>query len=113
MLSDLSAMDFEPILYNELDLPPEFCQYKDEGCELASSCLNCPFPQCILEIPRGKQHFLKSQRDKKIMEGYGEGKKADELAKEFDISRRTVQRVLQRYRSQNKTKERRGNEPGF
>ncbi len=97
-------MDYEPILDAELDLPPEFCHYKDEGCELASSCLNCPFPQCTLDIPRGKQQFLKGQRDKKILEGYRQGKKVARLAEEFDISQRTVQRVLQRYRSQNKTK---------
>ena len=29
----------------EIDLPPEFCRYRDEGCELAESCLDCPFPQ--------------------------------------------------------------------
>lgn len=96
-------MDFEPIWDAELDLPPEFCHYKDEGCELAGSCLNCPFPYCALDVPRGKQHFLKSQRDKKILERYGAGRKVAELAKEFDISQRTVQRVLQRYRNQNKT----------
>ena len=28
---------------SQLDLRPEFCQYRDEGCELAGSCLNCPF----------------------------------------------------------------------
>ena len=32
-----------------LDLPPEFCIYTDEGCELAESCLECPFSRCIEE----------------------------------------------------------------
>ena len=27
----------------QLDLRPEFCHYRDEGCDLAKSCLNCPF----------------------------------------------------------------------
>ena len=40
---------------NEPDLPPEYCHYRDEGCEFADSCLNCPFPQCIYDEPRGKQ----------------------------------------------------------
>ena len=30
-----------------LDLPPEYCHYRDEGCDLADSCLNCPLPRCI------------------------------------------------------------------
>ncbi len=34
---------------NELDLPPEYCHYQDEGCELADSCLNCPFARCIYD----------------------------------------------------------------
>jgi hypothetical protein len=36
------------------DLPPEFCHYKDEGCEYAASCLACPFPQCLYEEPRAR-----------------------------------------------------------
>ncbi len=29
-----------------LDLPPEYCHYRDEGCDLAGFCLNCPLPIC-------------------------------------------------------------------
>jgi len=29
---------------NEPDLPPEYCHYRDEGCEFLDSCLNCPLP---------------------------------------------------------------------
>jgi len=35
------------------DLPPEYCDYHDEGCEYAASCLACPFPQCLYDEPRG------------------------------------------------------------
>ena len=38
---------------NELDLPPEYCRYRDEGCELADSCLNCPLSKCIYDEPGG------------------------------------------------------------
>ena len=38
----------------ELDLPPEYCRYRDEGCEMASSCLNCPPPGCVYELPGGR-----------------------------------------------------------
>jgi len=92
-------MEFEPILDTELDLPPEYCHYQDEGCELAKSCLNCPFPRCIYDIPRGKLHLLKSRRNHKILEQFQkEGKGIKELATAFNISQRTVQRVLKKYR---------------
>ena len=78
-----------------LDLPPEYCRYRDEGCELASSCLNCPLPRCIYDQPRGRQRWLKRQRDSKIVRLFTtEGKDAKELASMFGISQRTVQRAL-------------------
>jgi len=51
---------------NESNLLPEHCQYRDEGCDLAGSCLNCPFPQCIYEQPGGKQRWLKQLEDRNI-----------------------------------------------
>ena len=39
---------------NDPDLKPEFCHYKDEGCEYAPSCLECPYPQCLYDAPRGR-----------------------------------------------------------
>ena len=91
-------MELEPIFYTELDLPPEYCHYKDEGCELAESCLNCPFPGCIYDVPRGKQHLLKGRRDRQILhQSRKEGRGVKELAIAFGISQRTVQRVLKNY----------------
>lgn len=80
---------------NEPDLPPEYYQYKDEGCDLADSCLNCPFPQCIYEQPRGRQRWLKKLRDREIDRLFtGGGKGVKELALMFRVSPRTVQRAL-------------------
>ena len=77
------------------DLPPEYCHYRDEGCELADFCLNCPFPQCIYDVPGGKQHWLKELRDKEIAGLFSnEGRGVKELALMFGLSRRTVQRAL-------------------
>ncbi len=86
----------------ELDLPPEYCHYRDEGCELAtahlgyqSHCSVCPFPRCLYEESRGRQRWLKRLRDKEIMRQFTtEGKGLGELAFTFNISQRTVQRVL-------------------
>ena len=51
---------------DELDLPPEYCHYRDEGCEFADSCLDCPFPKCIYDEPGGRQRWLKEQRDREL-----------------------------------------------
>jgi len=83
----------------ELDLPPEFCHYQDEGCEFAESCLNCPLPLCIYEQPGGKQRWLKRQRGREMARLFTEGKGIKELAQSFGVSRRTVQRVLKNYLS--------------
>ena len=81
---------------NELDLPPEYCHYQDEGCEFAASCLNCPFPQCIYEQPRGRQRWLKKVRTGEVMRLFTEGKGVKELATMFGVSQRTIQRALKR-----------------
>ena len=81
----------------EMDLPPEYCHYHDEGCELASSCLNCPFPRCIYEQPRGRQRWLKRARDLVIARRFSTGnKEVKELALEFRVSQRTIQRALKK-----------------
>ena len=83
----------------ERDLPPEYCQYRDEGCEFANSCLECPFPNCIYDEPRGRQRWLKRQRDREMTNLFdGEGKEVGELALLFGVSQRTVQRALKRMR---------------
>ena len=80
---------------DESDLPPEYCHYQDEGCELAGSCLDCPFPQCVYDEPGGKRHWQKEQRNRQILKMFkAEGRGIGELAETFGVSRRTVQRAL-------------------
>jgi hypothetical protein len=84
----------------KVDLRPEFCNYKDEGCELADSCLNCPFSRCIFDERAGKQRWLKGRRAKEISRLHiVEGKKLKELAAMFGVSERTVQRALKKAKS--------------
>jgi hypothetical protein len=81
----------------EMDPLPEYCRYRDEGCELAGSCLDCPFSQCIYDQPGGRQHWLKRARDREIARKYTtEAKGVKELALEFGVSQRTVQRALKK-----------------
>ncbi len=79
----------------ERDLPPEYCRYQDEGCELADSCLNCPFTGCIYDEPGGKQRWLKGRRAREMVKLFAtKGKEVKELALMFGVSQRTVQRAL-------------------
>ncbi len=87
--------DFPEDQHTELDLPPEYCHYRDEGCEFADSCLNCPLTKCIYDEPGGRQRWLKRQRDRQIVRLFTvEGKGVKELALMFGLSQRTVQRAL-------------------
>jgi hypothetical protein len=78
----------------EPDLPPEYCRYRDEGCEYAESCLRCPFPQCLYDEPRGRQRWMKGVRNREINRLFGGGRKIKELALMFGVSQRTIQRAL-------------------
>jgi hypothetical protein len=78
----------------ETDLKPEYCHYRDEGCEYAKACLDCPFPQCLYDEPRGRQRWMKQTRDKEIKRLFKAGKKVKELAIVFGVSQRTIQRAL-------------------
>jgi AraC-like DNA-binding protein len=78
-----------------VDLPPEYCQYHDNGCEFAQSCLNCHLPICVYDEPGGKQRLLKRRRAAEMARQFTrEGKSIGELAQIFGVSRRTVQRAL-------------------
>jgi len=79
---------------NATDLPPEYCHYRDEGCEYADSCLDCPFPQCLYDEPRGRQHWLKELRNREINRLLAGGWGVKELAILFGVSQRTIQRAI-------------------
>ena len=88
-------MQLEQTSEVELDLPPEYCHYQDEGCEFADSCLDCPFPKCIYDEPGGRQRWLKRLRAKEMARLFTtKGKGIKELALMFGVSQRTVQRAL-------------------
>ena len=89
----------------KLDLPPEYCQYRDNGCEFADSCLSCPFPECIYAQPGGKHRWLMVLRDKEVLRLFtAQRKGVKELALMFGVSRRTIQRILKRARNKSTSK---------
>jgi len=79
-----------------MDLPREDLleHYRDEGCELAPSCLNCPFPYCIEDMPRGRQRRRKEIRNWEIFRSYSQGEGVKQIAQRLKVSERTVQRAL-------------------
>jgi len=79
-----------------MDLPEENLleHYRDEGCELAPSCLNCPFPSCMEDMPRGRQRQRKEMRNREIFRSYTQGEGVKQIAQRFRVSQRTVQRAL-------------------
>ena len=88
-------VDFSGDPSSKLDLPPEYCHYRDEGCDLAESCLNCPFPNCIYDELGGKQRWLKKLRAREMVRLFTtKGRGIKELASMFGVSSRTVQRAL-------------------
>jgi len=62
------------VVGSELDLLPEEVDWRDEGCELFSSCLNCPLPRCIEEELRGKQRLRMPARARRMAELNRDGK---------------------------------------
>jgi len=80
-----------------VDLHPEYCSYRDEGCDLFSSCLDCPMPRCRYDEQIGRKRMSKRLRDVEILREHKSGSKSvGELAKSFGVSRRTVQRIIRR-----------------
>jgi len=79
----------------ELDLLPEHCHYRDDGCSLAPACLECPFPRCVYERPGGRFRWLKDLRNRQIRHLFlVEKLSAAEIAERLLISPRTVRRTL-------------------
>ena len=79
---------------HSIDTFPEYINWKDIGCELCPSCLNCTLPRCIEEEPRGKQKLRMKMRSRQIADMHRSGKPLEDIARTFNISVRTVQRVL-------------------
>jgi len=76
------------------DLLPEEVDWRDEGCEAFSSCLNCPLPRCLEEQPRGQQKLRMKARNGRMVELRRGGRSVKAIADLFRVSQRTVQRAL-------------------
>ena len=85
----------EPIV----DALPDFFPYRDDGCEVSPSCLRCPLSQCKYDDPLAYQRGLRRQRDQEVLDvRHRERVTVPELAQRFELSVRTVHRILRRER---------------
>ena len=87
----------------ELDSLPEEINWRDEGCEVFGSCLNCPLPRCVEEELRGQQRLRLAVRNRRMAELRRSGKSVKYIAGLFGVSRRTVQRALRLKKSRGKS----------
>ncbi len=106
MSDDAARIEMDELPENQdaiQDLLPEQIRYKDEGCDLAGSCLKCPYEECIYDKPGGKRHWMKEERSAEMIRLYlREGRTVRELADIFGVSKRTVQRALKKTRELNR-----------
>ena len=82
----------------DFDSLPEEVDWRDEGCEVFPSCLNCPLPRCLEEQPRGKQMLRMKARARRMVDLRQQGKSVAEIARLFGVSQRTVQREIKKHR---------------
>ena len=79
------------------DALPENVRYRDEGCDLSPSCLNCRLPVCRYDHPGSTRRLRTLGRDQEIVRlRRRDCLPIDALARRFDVSRRTVFRILRR-----------------
>lgn len=83
-----------------LDTYPEYYAYRDNGCEVSSSCLKCPLPQCKYDDPAWYQREIRSRRDQEVLRTQqAESLTVPQLATRFELSQRTIFRILRRANS--------------
>jgi hypothetical protein len=81
-----------------LDNLPEYTLYRDEGCEAAPKCLECPYPGCLEEAPVDRRQAATAVRESEIVALHSRGMKTAEIAVRLGVSLRTAQRTLKRAR---------------
>ena len=93
--STLESPAARPRLARE-DALPEHVNYRDRGCDLFPSCLSCPLPRCRYDEPGGVRAMLNRTRDREIRQmRFDDEVPVNEIARRFQVSRRTVFRALE------------------
>lgn len=72
----------------------------DDGCEVASSCFDCPLPACKYDHPNAVaiQRAVVQARYDKMVACCSQGMSDIEIAARFNVCVRTVQRAISRWK---------------
>jgi len=94
-----AAVETDALRPSRKDALPENTHYADTGCDLYDSCLRCPLERCRYDQPGGARRIISRERDQRIVRLQRDEQLSVELiAQRFEVSRRTVFRVLARDR---------------
>ncbi|NQW16179.1 MAG: hypothetical protein HQ478_01720 [Chloroflexi bacterium] len=78
------------------DTLPENTNYRDDGCVISSTCLDCPLPVCKFDAPGWLQRASRYDRDVEVVKmRFRDGLSVEEIAERFELSGRTIHRILQ------------------
>jgi hypothetical protein len=83
-----------PLIPVTVDRVPELTHYRDEGCRVWPSCLNCPLPRCIYDQPGGQRRQRTAARDEELRRQAAAGTPPPALAERYGLSQRQVRRIL-------------------
>lgn len=73
------------------DFQPAY--YKDQGCSLAPSCLNCPLPRCRYDAPQAAAGIARWHRFD-VVAAFEGGETLESLAERFGVRTIDVWRVV-------------------
>lgn len=77
--------------WNAVEHPPH---WRDTGCSVWPSCLSCPLPRCVHEVPGGVAWGRAWLRGQQVLEARQRRMTVPQLARAFGLSERQVYRIL-------------------
>ena len=92
----LNSQTMMALGYVRSDTLPENTRYRDDGCDAAVTCLECPLSLCKYDDPGWLQRENRRTRDDEIFRLRSQQVPVAEISKRFGISTRTVHRIVQR-----------------
>ncbi|MBM3942801.1 MAG: hypothetical protein FJ316_07760 [SAR202 cluster bacterium] len=99
MLKSASSTLLQRKDHRPADTLPELYVYEDNGCEVSSSCLNCPLPRCKYDDPAWFQRYRRLSKDLVVLAAMErDGLTVEETAERFSVTARTVFRAIRRCR---------------
>jgi hypothetical protein len=95
---DLRIVEADVPVRVRKDMLPDGTDYEDTGCELAKSCLRCPFSRCKYDAPGGGRRLSTQERDREMALLHEKHRLSISLlAFAYGVTRRTVFRALLRH----------------